>query len=308
MNDNLETPVVLFIFNRPEETRRILTRIAKVKPNQLYVVADGPRQKNPEDRKKCDRTRNIVEELVDWDCEIRKNFTETNLGLRKRFTTGLEWVFSHCNEAIILEDDCIPSESFFYFCQELLERYRNDERIMDISGTNYLEEWKSDRQDYHFSLYGGIWGWATWRDSWEWYDPSMELWSDPEIRARVMDLIADSNQSGYLKYIYQKVYDNEIETWDYQWGFAKHRNSALSIVPAKNLVSNVGFGDNATNTSTRSSNWENISRYEMEFPIRENRFVAVDREYDQKFHKMRPISQRNLILRYARRIYEQHLT
>lgn len=300
----LDAPVAFFVFNRPEETEQVFEQIAAVEPPRLYVVADGPRDGHSEDRDKCAEVRTFVESNVDWDCELRRNYAEENLGLFERFTTGLKWLFTNESEAIILEDDCVPNRSFFRFCEFALEEYRDDERVMDVTGSNYLGEWKSENQDYHFSFYGGIWGWATWRRSWEWYDPEMESWQDPEIRQRLRDVVADSKQADYLEYVFEKAF-REQGTWDHPWGFARLINSAHSIVPARNLVSNVGFGDEATNTRSEDSPWSEIPQSSIEFPIDRKDYVAVDRAYDEQFHKMRPISHRSKTLRLGRKAYER---
>ncbi|WP_408957712.1 hypothetical protein [Natrinema sp. 74] len=169
----------------------------------------------------------------------------------------------------------------------MLEEYEGDKRIWDISGTNYLGEWQSEQQDYHFSYYGGIWGWATWRQTWEKYDPEMDLWGQETVKRRLQDVLASRSQYEYLRTVYERTYEGEIETWDYQWGFARHINSGLSVVPAQNLVTNVGFGDNATNTTDESSNMANIPRGNIEFPIDSHDYVAVDRKFDREFHKLR---------------------
>jgi hypothetical protein len=287
MEWRLETPVALFVFNRPGKTKQVLDQIAAVKPSTLLVVADGPRDSHPTDEEKCRRTRTVINNNVDWECEIKRNYSDHNLGLTERFVTGLRWIFESVKEAIILEDDCIPSESFFRFCQEMLDEYRSDERVMEITGTNHLGEWKNDRQDYHFSLYGSIWGWATWRSSWEWYDPEMQLWEEPEIRDRIADVIADEGQFEYVERVYKQTYKGEIDTWDYAWGFARHRNSALSVVPSRNLITNIGFGAEATHTDNEDSELAELPRYELDFPISWNEFLAIDREYDKRFHKIR---------------------
>lgn len=299
---HLSTPVALFIFNRPHKTAEVVDQITAVEPSTLLIVADGPRENHPEDPSRCEHARSVVEEAVEWDCDLRWNVADENLGLKRRFVTGLEWIFEQEQEAIILEDDCVPSESFFRFCSEMLDEYRHDERIMDIAGSNHLGEWKSDRQDYHFSLYGGIWGWATWRRAWEWYDPEMELWEDSEVRQRVRDVIAVDDQADYIEYIFDKVYEGEIETWDYQWGFARYINSALSIVPSRNLVSNIGFDDDATNTDAEDSDLSAIPRNDLDFPIDRQKYVAVDREYDRRFHLKRPLSERYRFFRNIRDI------
>jgi hypothetical protein len=299
----LTTPTAIFVFNRPDKTREVLQAIAEVEPTEVLVVADGPRDDHPDDERACRETRRVVEERVDWDCDLRRNYSDENLGLRKRFATGLEWIFEEVPESIILEDDCVPDPSFFRFCQVMLEEFRDDERVMDVTGRNQLGRWKDGRQDYHFSNYGGVWGWATWRRAWEWYDPSMSLWEDEAIRERIRDVIANDDQYQYLEYIYEQVYRGEIETWDYQWGFARHINSGLSVVPSRNLVSNIGFDESATNTTGSNAGLSGSPRYSMEFPLEMNDFVAIDRAYDREFHQLRPVSHRFRSLRLLRDLF-----
>jgi hypothetical protein len=224
------------------------------------------------------------------------------MGLIDRFVSGLEWVFDLVDEAIILEDDCVPSVSFFRFCETMLDVYREDERIMDIGGTNYLETWKSDQQDYHLSRFGGIWGWATWRRSWEWYDPEMSLWTDTEARSILRSYWPDTNHARYIEYIMQRAYDGEIASWAYPWGFARMLNSAYAVVPAKNLVSNVGFGDEASNTRNDSHRLSNIPAHKMDFPIQIRHIVGPDRDYDKLYYKTRPISHRTRVGRLLKEL------
>lgn len=299
-NERLGTPVALFIYNRPSKTERVLDQISTAEPQRLLVVSDGPQSQDASDIKRCERTREVVRDGVDWKCDVAWNTTDTNMGLKHRFVTGLRWIFQREHEAIILEDDCVPNESFFNFCSVILDEYRDDERIMDVSGSNHLGEWKPDSKDYHFSMQGGIWGWATWRRSWELYDPEMKLWRNDEIRQRLRDVIADNDQADYLEYIYDKAYSGEIETWDYPWGFARQINSALSVVPSKNLVTNIGFGEDATNTSAEGGPMSNIPRQELSFPIEHPKCVAVDREFDRRFHQLRPMSRRYKLFRTIR--------
>ncbi|WEL20539.1 Glycosyl transferase family 2 [Halorhabdus sp. BNX81] len=234
----------------------------------------------------CEKTRRQITEN-EFRFDVKTNFATENLGLKKRFSTGLEWIFEQSSEAIILEDDTVPSISFFKLCDILLEYFRGDNRVWDISGSNYLDTWKRNGYDYHFSLYGGIWGWATWRESWEEYDKTMERWNEEIIKSRVRDVINDADQYRYLKRVYDKTESGELDTWDYQWGFARHRNNALSVVPSKNLVENIGFDETATNTTNPSHGFANKDTYEMSFPLNHPPFVAPDREYDQRFHELR---------------------
>ncbi len=179
--ETFETPVVLFVFNRPHTTRRVFEAIAQVRPARLLLVADGPRQDKAGEAEACQQVREIVSH-VDWPCDVSTNFAESNLGCQERVISGLDWVFSLVEEAIILEDDCLPDLSFFPFCQELLERYRGDSRIAYITGTNLVEKYLNTDESYFFSQIGGIWGWATWRSEWQRYDRHLEDW--PELRKR----------------------------------------------------------------------------------------------------------------------------
>lgn len=305
---HLTTPVALFVYNRPDKTRQVLEQISEVKPETFLVVADGPSSEKPKDAVLCERTRDVIRDNITWECDVLWNTASENLGLKERFVTGLKWIFEREKEAIILEDDCLPSRSFFQFCMEMLKRYRHDDRIMDIGGTNYLGEWKSEQQDYHFSLHGGIWGWATWRRAWERYDPEMELWMSEETRQAVRDVIANKRQADYVEYLYDRTYHGKIDTWDYQWGFARHINSSLSVVPSVNLVTNIGFDANATNTDSNDSPMSEIPRHEINFPIEHRDVVAPDRKYDARLHKQRPLTDRSRLLRTGRQLYERIVT
>jgi hypothetical protein len=281
----------------------VFEQIRAVEPDDLFVVADGPRADHPEDKQRIEETRAIVED-VDWGCDVRRLYADQNLGIGRRIPTGLDAVFDEVDRAIILEDDCVPDRSFFRFCQLMLEVYSDDDRVMDVSGSNHLGTWKPEKQDYHFSTYGGIWGWATWRRAWNLYEAEMEPWGDPEIRDRVRDYIADDRQFEYVRRIYQSTYEGKIETWDYQWGFTRSINWGLSVVPARNLVSNVGFGDGATNTTDTDSPLANISRHSMDFPLDIRDYVGVDRDYDERYYRISNSQwERNPILRSIRDVY-----
>jgi hypothetical protein len=286
MSYDLTVPVALFVFNRPELTRRVFDRVAEAEPPTLFVVSDGPRSDVPEDETLVDEVHDVVT-AVDWDCDLRTDFAETNMGVKERISSGISWVLSRTDEAIFLEDDCLPHPDFFRFCDRMLELYRGDERVMDVTGTNALERWKDDRQDYHFSYHGLIWGWATWADAWSEFDPEMSLWNDPEVRGRIRDVLADDTQFRYTERLYQKTYRGELDTWDYQWGFARQRNSGLSVVPSRNLVRNIGFESGTNHSDALDDPRANLSTFDVEFPIERNGFVAPDREYDRRYHAIR---------------------
>ena len=264
----LETPVVFIIFNRPEVTALTFQAIAQARPKRLFVLADGPRSPDEEDL--CARTRAVTEK-IDWDCELTTDFSEVNLGCRQRCASGFDWVFSQVDEAIFLEDDCVPDPTFFRFCELMLERYRDDMRVMMISGSNYLERWKAENQSYHFSNFGSIWGWASWKRAWKFNDVTMNLWGDEDFNLRIKDVLADEECFALQARRFDKAYGNpgNRHSWDMAWMFARLMQSGLTIVPAVNLISNRGCPGAMT-----------LPTAPMSFPLRFQRSVSVDRLYD----------------------------
>lgn len=244
----LKTPVALIIFNRPECTARVLEVLARVRPAHLLVIADGPRPGNDKDVIRCRETRALLEK-IDWACRVETNFSEVNLGSKRRPETGLDWVFERVEEAIILEDDCLPHEDFFPFCTELLERYRQDRRVMMISGCCFFDMTDRAPQSYHFSFLASTWGWATWRRAWELNDPLMEMWPQV-VEARLIErLFPDPVHTQFWYDVFARILDGRLrDAWDYQWQLACWFNSGFRIFPAVNLISNIGYGDDATHT------------------------------------------------------------
>ncbi len=280
MEYNVKSPVAVVIFNRYETTMKLFYELRKVKPKELYIIADGPRKDKPDDIEKCKKTREIFEK-IDWECNIHKNFSEQNLGCCKRPYTGFSWIFDNVNEAIILEDDCIPDISFFRYCDELLEKYRDDERIMLISGTNQLNNWKRGDYSYHFSKFGGIHGWASWKRAWKYFDIEITDWKDEAVKTLLKNKL--NNYEFYSrKLAYDKLYNNSRNTtaWDYQWGFARLIQSGLAISPSCNLICNIGNGPDATHT--KGSKTINLKAQGMKFPLNHPKFVIEDNEYDKK--------------------------
>lgn len=235
---SITTPIAFIIFNRPDLTEIVFEAIRQAKPNKLLVIADGPRF--TEEAEKCNRARAVIQN-VDWECEVLTNFSDINLGCKYRVSSGLDWVFSEVEEAIILEDDCLPTPSFFNFCQTLLEHYRHDERIMHICGNNF-HPYSINDYSYHFSLYNHIWGWATWRRAWKYFDVEMKTWQQCKKLSLFDSLWIDSYEKKYWIEIFDQVSANLVDTWDYQWTYACWSQSGLSVNPNTNLVSNIGFG------------------------------------------------------------------
>lgn len=262
----LTTPVAFIIFNRPDTTERVFAEIAKAKPPKLLVVGDGPRANRHGEAEKVAAARAIIQR-VDWGCEVLSNFSDVNLGCKKRVSSGIDWVFEQVEEAIILEDDCLPDPTFFRFCQEMLERYRNDQRIGMISGDNFQFGRRYGDDSYYFSKYVHIWGWASWRDRWTAsYDVTMAKWPRVRDEVRLVDMVGDAREAVYWGKIFERVYRGRIDTWDYQWVFTNWVEGRLTILPAVNLVSNIGFDQNATHT-TGASDLANLPVMPMEFPL-----------------------------------------
>ena len=261
----MKTPVVFLIFNRPDTTARVFAEIRRAKPPKLLVVADGPRTDQRGEEELVAATRAIVDQ-VDWPCEVIKNYSDTNLGCKKRVSSGIDWVFSTVEDAIILEDDCLPDPSFFPFCEELLEKYRNDERIGQIGGVNFQFGDNATEYSYYFSRYSHIWGWASWRRAWQGYDVEIKNWKEVRKTKQLQGIFEGKEVIDYWTDIFNRVYYNKIDTWDYQWSFHLMINRMLTILPHVNLVSNIGFNRDATHT-TGESRFNNMGRGHIRFPL-----------------------------------------
>lgn len=281
----MKSPVAFIIFKRPDTTRRVFEVIRQVQPSKLLVVADGPRFDRIGEAEKCAETRTIINQ-IDWNCEVLKNYSDENLGCRKRVASGLDWVFSLVNEAIILEDDCKPHPSFFPYCEELLERYREDERIMSICGLNVPTSYRRDSFSYCFSRYQRCWGWATWKRAWQHYDHDMKLWPNV-LETRLMDeFFPDKTTADFWYKKFQTMYEGKIDTWDYQWLLSCWLQNGLSILPEVNLIENIGFGSDATNTVSAGLGVQSSSQ-ELQFPLRHPVFVVGDRRADAFIQRTR---------------------
>lgn len=271
-------PVALFLFNRPDTTRRVFSSIRQARPSRLLLIADGPRADHPDDAALCAEARSVVEQ-VDWPCELFTDFAGTNLGLKQRFDSGLEWVFSNVKEAIILEDDCIPEPTFFRFCAELLEKYRHDERVFSISGNNFQFGQRRGDASYYFSRLPHIWGWATWRRAWACYDPSMKAWPAASASGWLERQFADAYAVQYWSYLFQQNYETG-HTWDYAWHFASWLRGGLHILPNVNLVSNHGFDATATHTGQANSKFAAMPTEPVDFPLQHPETAEACREAD----------------------------
>lgn len=275
----MKTPVALLIFTRPETTARVFDEISKARPPKLLVIADGPRADRPGEAEKCAATRAVVEK-VDWDCEVLRNYSEVNLGCGLRPASGISWVFQNVEEAIILEDDCLPHPTFFRFCDELLGRYRDDERVMMISGNNFQNGKTRTSESYYFSCYPHSWGWATWRRSWQLYDFEIKIWPQLRETSWLLDTLGDEESAAYWRTTFDSL-SGRSDVWDYQWTFACWAQSGLAILPNVNLVSNIGWGEHATHTKTADNPAGNLPTEAMTFPLSHPTYLVRNREADQ---------------------------
>jgi hypothetical protein len=279
-NWQLKTPVVFIIFKRSDTTEKVFQAIRQAKPQKLLVIADGARLDIPGEAEKCTATRAIIDK-IDWDCEVLKNYADFNMGCGKRVATGLDWVFENVEEAIILEDDCVPHHTFFPFCENLLERYRDDRRILSVSGQNLLFGRKRTQYSYYYSHYTFVWGWATWKRAWQHFDFDMKLWSEIKERNFLHDILGNSQAVKDWSKILQKVYDGRIDTWDYRWMFSCWVQNGLHIHPNVNLVSNIGFGLESTHTSGKRSKYAEMPTEPVECPLAHPPFIISDKQADE---------------------------
>ena len=286
MNEfNLTTPIAFIIFNRPDTTKRVFEAIRLAKPEQLFIIADGPRNNKAGEEQKCLETRAITE-LVDWDCEIFRNYAPKNLGCRNRVSSGLDWVFENVEEAIILEDDCSPHPTFFRYCQELLAKYKNDDKVMMISGNNVLADYEYYVSSYYFSNFAHIWGWATWKRVWQNYDVEMKEWNQNNLKDFLSAKLPNKSTVKFWQTIIEDVYNRTIDTWDVQLQYYFWKQNGLTVIPAKNLVINLGFGLNATNTSGSGGLYEKMKLCSIDFPLVHPKSLKSNVEADTLENKL----------------------
>ena len=262
------TPVLMIIFNRYQSAKEVLQRVRQVRPAKLYIAADGPRAHVPEDFVQCAEARRIIDE-VDWECEVHTLLQESNLNCSLGPVTAMNWFFDAEEMGIVLEDDCLPSRSFFHFCRELLLRYRNDTRIMHIGGRNYQFGRRYGDASYYFSDYGHVWGWASWRRAWKLNNLSLRNFAQIKNEGLFRNILHNPLQRYYYMRKFAKTVDpkTHVTWWDYQWDYSRWTNNGLAIIPKVNLVENIGFGVQATHTANPNSQAFALRAHELELPL-----------------------------------------
>ncbi len=236
----MKTPILFLIYNRPEYTRKVFEAIRIAKPEQLFIHADGPRRDNLDDAKLCNETRSILNQ-IDWNCEVKTLFREQNLGCKLGMSGGISWFFNEVDEGIILEDDCLPNRSFFGYCEVLLNKYRDNEEIMMISGSNPAVSVQI-KDDYFFSNFYHIWGWATWRRSWKKFDIEISTWPKFRHGNFLEDKFPTSSSNVlFLRQMFDQIYGKPSSVWGVQWTYTCLTNNGLAILPKNNMISNIGL-------------------------------------------------------------------
>jgi len=277
-----KTPILFLIFNRLDTTKKVFTEIRKVKPKHLFVASDGPRRGKNGEKEIVDKVRKYVLKNINWECEVKTLFRDKNLGCKYAVSGAIDWFFKNAKQGIILEDDCLPNPSFFRFCQEMLEKYKDEEKIMMISGDNFIEiKTRNLKESYYFSKNANIWGWASWKGAWDKYNVN--------IHNKIKKNQIKSISSGFMEYIQnikkiKQLKEESVKTWDYQWEFVMKLNNGLSVIPKVNLVENIGlYGNHFTNTKQNRFDFKFLhqNRKEIDFPLIHPKKIDVNRKIDK---------------------------
>lgn len=292
----IDVPVLLIFFSRPDTFKVVFDKIKKARPSMLFLACDGPREGNETDKSRIDECKKIAEN-IDWDCIVYKDYLDENIGCGMRPQTAISWAFTKVDRLVILEDDCVPSDTFLAYAKELLEKYKNDERIGTISGLNHFKDWDCGGNSYCFTKNGAIWGWATWKRVWDEYDYSVDLINDAYTR-RLLEYNLTGTRKTKLKKIDRFKQTNirvmsgdRISYWDFQFGFLKVINSYLQIVPVHNQITNIGVGEGSTHFANVVNNkWEKGSLYFMpsetlDLPLKHPKTVMCDYTYTKEVDK-----------------------
>jgi len=285
----LKTAVLFLVFNRLDTTKQVFEAIKKAKPPRLYVAADGARETKEGEDKKVKEVRDYVIDHIDWECDVKTLFREQNLGCKYAVSGGIDWFFENEEMGIILEDDVVPVQSFFWFCESMLNYHKNDDRVMMISGTNYyLDIRDSINKDYFFSRHFTIWGWATWKRAWAKYDINMSSWNNGITASSLLYLNRNKYIIKHFVNTFKLIIENKMDTWDVQWVYTCLINYGLCLTASKNLISNVGVDGTHTTGKVTDSNFLETHEIDIE-NLKINNFVFPEESYDYNLHKLKNI-------------------
>ena len=278
---NLDTPILFLTYKRFDTAKLVFDSIKYARPSKLYFASNAPKNNDFDDFNKISKVRSLVDQ-IDWDCEVITLFREEHLDVKQSITSSIDWFFTFEEKGIILEDDCVPSKSFYMFCQKLLNHYENDKEVYSIGGCRFLEDLNLPENEYRFSKHAYIWGWATWRRAWENYDIKMCQWPNFKNSKSFKSIFRNNIIRYYWISIFNSVYSGRINTWDYQWVYSLWLNNGITIIPNRNLVTNIGFGNDSNFTNDINSFEANMKSSEIKFPLIHNNNKILDKN-DQNY-------------------------
>jgi len=284
-NTPFNTPILFVIFNREDTTKKVFEAIRNIKPSKLYIASDGPRLNKEGEVDICNRVRQITEN-IDWSCEVKRKYSEKNIGCKLNMSGAIDWLFENEEQGIILEDDCLPNESFFYFCQELLEKYKDIDEVKMISGDNFQFGNKYGEASYFFSKFPNIWGWATWKRAWTNYDIDMKTYPEFKKTNKIKNIFSDKRIQKFMIRLFDKLYENKMNTWAGRWVYAIYNNNGICISPNVNLISNIGFGNTSTNTKKEDDILNNIPTESLENIIHTESIIVNNKADTFLFEKV----------------------
>ncbi len=304
--NTFKTPILLITFNRPDHTRRVFEEIRKQKPNSLFVFQDGPRQGVETDIEKCKEVRAIFDEPLEWECELKTFISETNMGCGRGPAAAITWFFDNVEQGIIFEDDCLPSESLFRFYEELLIKYKDDNRIGLITGTNLCLKWKHNKSDYFLSKTGGatMGSWASWRRVWRFFDYDMISWGDEECKKKIKNFVGNNFFNIFSEELNEFYNNGQTHSWDYQWAYARFLQKTFTVVSSVNQMSNIGFGEESTHTPYSNDRRANMQRFVIAFPLKNGK-IKYEILFDLlMFYRFIYKKKKSLLLRVKLRLIE----
>lgn len=288
MNYKIKTPIIFFIFNRPELTQKVFNAIREAQPDKLFIIADGPRDTHIQDKELCQKTRAIVEK-IDWNCEVKNNYSDTNMGCGTRVSSGIEWAFNYTDQIIVLEDDCLPNQDFFIFMEEMLEKYKNEDKVGSITGFSpQTKNLVNHQYSYYFSKFYHMWGWATWKRAWKEYEYTLDSWGDKKNKVDwLFKKIKDKKISKQLARDFDNVYQNngkknQVHAWGFQFMYTHLKNDLFCIKPRENTIENLGIGIESSTHTKLDNPLKNIMHNNLILPFNHPSNFTWNKEVDMK--------------------------
>ncbi len=285
INNTFSIPVLLIVFNRVDTLKRVVDVLRDIRVERLYVSADGPRTNVESDAARTKSVRDFIDKNIDWKCEVYTKYSETNQGCKRACTSAFNWFFENEEKGIIIEDDCLPDRSFFPYCEELLNYYKDDQRIGMISGYNGCPDYPCD-YSYHFTTGGSIWGWATWRRVAAGFDPQNSILKNPKIKDFLLNATTDKNETEHIFAGVNRILDGQDNGWDFSWSALLKINSQLGIVPSVNMIRNIGINADSTHPMDENSHLFKIEVKPFSFPVKHPPCIVADRVLSMKMGAM----------------------